>query len=426
MNSKSVGGGMHSRVRLAYLCSRYPAVSHTFILREILELQKIGIEVHPFSMRPGEVLPAAGQAERDQLAKTWCIHRQGWLRAAWAQVVQFLRFPFGYPKGLFRSLALQRGRPKESLWALFHFLEGAMMARAMRRRGLRHVHVHFAGSEAAVAMYAAGAFGLTYSFTLHGPDVYDNVVLGNLVAKIRAAAFIICISHFARGQVLRLAGAGMFPRTHIVHCGVDPSAFAPVPRRESFKERPFTIVCTGRLTATKGQALLVQACARLKAEGAKLHCVLIGAGGETAELQRLVAEQGLQAEVRLTGALPQESVRRQLAEADLFVLPSFAEGVPVVLMEAMSMEIPCIATRVGGIAELIADGVDGRLVHAGDLEGLIDVLRAAVANPQELRPLATRGRLKVMNAFDLAKSGTRLAGIFSHYLGGEPRENDPC
>ncbi|MDJ0842096.1 MAG: glycosyltransferase [Acidobacteriota bacterium] len=408
---------MSGRPLLAYLCSKYPAVSHTFISREIRGLKTHDIPVQPFSMRPGEVLPGADDWEKEQLASTWCIHGQGLWSVLTYQVIQFLRFPLGYLRGLLFALALQKGRPKESLWALFHFLEGAMLARQMGKRGLSHVHVHFAGPESAVALYASRAFGITYSFTLHGPDVFYKVEIGNLAAKMRHASFIACISHFATSQVLRILGSEALAKTHIVHCGVDPGQFAPVHRTASFEDEPFTIVCTGRLTSTKGQALLIKACVRLAEENRRFRCVLIGSGDEWEALKRLVAEHGLENSVVLTGALPQEGVRRELAKADLFVLPSFAEGVPVVLMEAMSMEIPCITTRVGGIAELIDDGVNGWLLHAGDLDALADNLKARMDASEELAEIGRKARVKIQEAFHIEKCTQGLAEIFRQRLG---------
>jgi glycosyltransferase involved in cell wall biosynthesis len=170
------------------------------------------------------------------------------------------------------------------------------------------------------------------------------------------------------------------------------------------------------LTATKGQALLVMACSRLVTEGHRLRCILIGAGEESESLAGLVAEHGLQEHVELTGALPQDGVREHLTRADLFVLPSFAEGVPVVLMEAMSMEIPCIGTRVGGIAELIEDGVDSWLAHSGDLDGLTERLRAALTNPAAMGEIGKRARQKIIAEFDINKSAAQFAKLFAARL----------
>lgn len=407
---------MPKNTRLAYLCSCYPAVSHTFILREIEGLQKQGVEVHPFSMRPGHILEGASDFEKQQLAETWCILGQGLVAVLVSQFSQLIRSPFGYLGGIFFALTLHRGCPRETLWALFHFAEAAMLARQMRKRHLKHVHVHFAGPETHVALYASRAFGITYSFTLHGPDHLYNVALGNLEAKIEHAAFVICISHYATSQVLRLAGPDALSRTHIVHCGVDPAQFSPVHRQDSFQERPFTIVCTGRLTPTKGQALLVLSCAELLRHGRKLRCYLIGSGSEMQTLQKMIDEHDMGDSVILTGALPQEGVRQHLAEADLFVLPSFAEGVPVVLMEAMSMEIPCITTRVGGIAELIEDGHDSWLVHAGDTGTLTERLKTAMDNPEALPEMGRQARAKIISEFHIAGCTTLLASIYEKRL----------
>ncbi len=402
--------------KLAYLCSQYPAVSHTFINREIESLCEQGFQIEPISMRPGEVLPGATDFEQKQLAATWCLHRQPLRIKIGSQIGQWLRHPIGYARGLLYALALQRGRPKETLWALFHFLEAAMLARRMRERGLRHVHVHFAGSEAAIALYAHRAFGIDYSFTLHGPDVFYNIDLGRLTEKIQCAAFVICISHFARGQAIRLVGADSLHKLHIVRCGVDPERYRPADAEEGEKLQPFTIVCTGRLTATKGQALLVMACAALRKKEYKFRCVLIGDGNELESLRAKVGELGLANVVELTGALPQDGVYEHLRNADAFVLPSFAEGVPVVLMEAMSMGVPSISTRVGGIAELIEDGVNGFLLHAGDVDGLVDRLEALMDRGEDFAELRKRARETILNHYDVHRNARELGRIFEKSL----------
>ncbi|CAM2065582.1 Glycosyltransferase family 4 protein [Sulfidibacter corallicola] len=396
--------------QMAYLCSQYPAISHTFINREIEQIEAQGIKVHPFTMNPGQVLAGGTEFEKAQLEITYCLKKQNIFSVLQAQVSQFLRAPIGYLGGLFYAIKLQQGRPRDTLWAIFHFIEAAMLARQMRKRGLKHVHVHFGGSEASIALYACRAFGTTYSFTLHGPDVFYRIAAINLPEKIRNAKFVVCISNFARGQAIRLVGVRDLDKFPIVHCGVDPDRYTPE-GKEPDKD-VFQIVCTGRLTPTKGQALLVMACKQLKDEGRQFQCKLIGGGDEAADLQRMVNELDLGDRVILTGPLPQDGVLDALKRAHLFVLPSFAEGVPVVLMEAMSMEIPSVSTRVGGIAELIDSGQNSYLIHSGDPDGLADILRQAMDRPEELARIGKAARAFIKEEFDIRTNGTKLAKIF--------------
>lgn len=405
-----------TQIHLAYLCSQYPAVSHTFINREIQQLENHGVKVSPFSMRPGSILDGATDFEVAQMADTWVIHKQSLLTILWAMPWAFFKGPIRFIAAFFYALQLQQFRPRECLWALFHLLEGCMLAREMKRRGINHVHVHFANSEAAIALYAHKACGIQYSFTLHGPDCFYNMVLGNFEAKVAHAAFIVTISHFATGQVVRVAGVESMKRMDIVRCGVDPERYTPLARTASTDD-VFNIVCTGRLTPTKGQALLVDACKTLSDEGRDFRCVFIGGGDDFEPLKQRVQDYGIGDKVSLTGPLPQDGVRDHLQKAHLFALPSFAEGVPVVLMEAMSMEIPCISTRVGGIAELIEDGVNGYLVHSGDADGLASRLRDAMDHRQQLPKLGEAARQRILEQFDVRKSGARLAEIFKRRLG---------
>ena len=405
-----------SHPRLAYLVSQYPAISHTFINREIQQLEAWGIGVHPFSMRHGQILPGATDFEKSQLADTYCIHGQSLLTKIGAQFLVGLQHPLGYLKGLLYALALQKGRLKETLWALFHFLEAAILYREMRRRGLTHIHVHFANSEAYIALYAHYAFGVGFSFTLHGPDAFYNTELGNLREKIRRAAFVICISNFARGQAMRLSQTRDFGKFHIVHCGVDSARYRPFPKPPPSADQPLQIVCTGRLTATKGQILLAMACAGLAEKGRLFHCKFIGDGDHAEALRLWIAERGLQDCIQLTGPLPQDGVLEALKSAHLFVLPSFAEGVPVVLMEAMSMGIPCISTRVGGIAELIENGRNGWLIHSGDPDTLLAVLDRLCEDPSVLAPMGEAARATIQDQFEVGKNAQRLAAIFQEHL----------
>ena len=402
--------------QIAYLCSQYPAVSHTFINREIEQVEAAGVKVHPFSMRPGKVLDGGTDFEKSQLKDTWCIHQQSIFTKIMSPLLQFLGSPVGYLRGMFYAIALQKGHPRDSLWAIFHFLEAAMMVREMKKRGLNHVHVHFAGSEAAIALYAHKAFGIHYSFTLHGPDVFFKVESGHLAEKLKHAAFVVCISHFARGQALRLAGIQAWDKLPIVRCGVDPNRYAPVRRTESFEQRPFNIVCTGRLTPTKGQALLILSCAQLAKEGLNFQCTLIGGGDDYDTLQQMVKDHNLQDKVTLTGSLPQDGVLERLQKADLFVLPTFAEGVPVVLMEAMSMEIPCISTRVAGIAELIENNENGWLIHSGNPDALTQQLRTLINNPGPLDEAGKQARETVIQRYNIATNGRRIADIYKERL----------
>lgn len=404
-----------SQPHVAYLCSQYPAVSHTFINREIEQLEANGVKVSPFSMRPGSILEGATDFEVSQMKDTWVIHKQSLFTILMAMPWAFFQGPIRFLGALFFALKLQQFRPKECLWALFHLLEACMMAREMKRLGVTHVHVHFANSEAAIALYAHKACGISYSFTLHGPDCFYNMNLGNFEAKVAHAAFIITISHFATGQVVRVAGVESMDRMDIVRCGVDPERYTPDARTASTDD-VFTIVCTGRLTPTKGQALLVDACKTLHDEGRDFRCVFIGGGDDFESLNKRVADYGIGEKVSLTGPLPQDGVRENLQKAHFFALPSFAEGVPVVLMEAMSMGIPCISTRVGGIAELIEDGVNGYLAHSGDAQGLAQVLRDAMDNRESLPKLGEAARQRILDMFDVRKSGARLAGIFKKRL----------
>jgi glycosyltransferase involved in cell wall biosynthesis len=402
------------RIRVAYLVSEYPAVSHTFILREVRMLRARGFDIDVASVNlPGHEAPRMTEDERDETARTYYLKRHG-LRGALAAHVGALRQPLRYLRGLRYALSLGGADLKRILFGLFYFTEALMLARWMSDRQLDHVHVHFATAAANIGLILKHSHNTGLSLTVHGPDEFYDAPGERLSEKLKAADFVVCISRFARSQVMKLTPASHWHKFEVCPLGVDPVRYTPSTR--TVEKRPFTLLSVGRLTPAKGQRLLVDAAARLAGAGRDFRLVVVGTGPDEAELRRAAETHGLEDRVEFTGALNQQQVLDWYARADAFVLPSFAEGVPVVLMEAMACGIPCVTTRITGIPELIRDGLDGLLVAASDTDELVGALGRLLEDADLRERLAREGRARVCEHYDLDRNVARLGQIFAARL----------
>jgi glycosyltransferase involved in cell wall biosynthesis len=397
--------------RVAYLISRYPAVSHAFVQREVLALRDAGVEVHTFSLRragDSDVLSPTDEADREA---TYAIQPVRWGRVAADHARAFVARPAAYIRTLTHALRLGSGA-RGRLWQLFYFAEAVAVWAEMRRRDLRHVHVHFANAGADVAMLAA-AFGgddWRWSLTLHGPAEFFEVKGNRLAEKLASAAFVACASDWARSQAMSIAPTEAWPRFTVVRGGVD----AGVWRRSDAPgagER-VEILNVGRLAPVKGQALLIEAIARLRDEGIDAHCRIVGDGPQRAALGKRISELGLQDAVELTGAVGQDRIRELYEQSDIFCLPSFREGLPFVAIEALAMELAVVATRIMGIPELIANGQCGVLVTPGRGDQLAGALAELAHDPDRRRRMGAAGRAVVERDYALSRLAAEMTALF--------------
>jgi glycosyltransferase involved in cell wall biosynthesis len=403
---------------MAYLASQYPAISHTFILREVLGLRALGFRIEPCSVRdpdrPAERLTAE---ERQEAERTFYVKRAGVLAAAAALAGRAAADPRRFLAALALALRLGGSDPKRVAYGLFYLAEAALVGRHMARRGVGHLHVHFATPAATVGLIARTLWPITFSFTVHGPDEFYDVSLHRLEDKIRGADFVVCIGRYARSQLMKLSPQAEWPKVEVAPLGVDLARFAPRPAPDG---RPFRVLCVGRLVSAKGQHVLLSAVLRLARAGRDVRLTLVGDGPDRASLAERVAAEGAAAFVTLAGSVDQDAIRRFYEQADAFALASFAEGIPVVLMEAMAMEVPCVSTFITGIPELIRDGVDGLLVPPSDDEALADALARLMDDAALRTRLGAAGRARVAERFDLARNVERLAAVFARRLPGGP------
>lgn len=401
---------------IAYLNSRYPAMSHTFIEREVRGLRAIGIEVHTFSIRRPGADDCLGAAH-EQAGRTTTYLLDGAAKLACAQLVYWLLHPLATLRGLFASQRLAPPGLRSRAKHIAFLCEAVRLVREMRSRGLRHVHVHMANNGAGVALLACKlAPELSYSLSIHGSAEFFNVESVALKRKVERATFVRCISNFCRAQIMAWTDPSCWDRLHVVHCGVDTDAYSPRPPRSP---GPLRLLTVGRLHPIKGYELLLQACARLASEGLEWGLDMVGDGPQMQRLRELATSIGIADRVTFSGAVGQDRISEHFDRADVMVVSSFMEGVPVVLMEAMSKRLAVVATRVGGIPELVRDGVDGVLVAPGSIDELVDAIRPLAKDPAECHRFGRLARERIEADYSVDRLGGGMMQLFNRYLHNE-------
>ena len=388
-------------MRIGYLVSRHPATSHTFIRREIAALRRRGAEIHTFSIRRPFPEEVRSEADRRDLADTWYVLPVGAAALIREHLAALVRRPGPYLRTLRRALRHRLPGAREVLWASFYFAEAILLARELERREMRHLHTHFANSGADVGLLAACYLGIGWSLTLHGSGDFDSPRRGLLSTKIASSRFTVCVSHFGRAQALRVVDPSHWSKVFVSRCGLE---LAELPRRDRRSNERFRILCIGRLTPVKGHLGLLDAFAELLNEGVDAELRIVGDGPEKQRLERRIAENGLLDRCSMLGRMSANEVFRELESADLFVLSSFMEGLPVVLVEAMALGVPVIAPRLAGIPELVLDGQSGLLFTPAHWSELSQAMVRLAGDPEERSRLGKEGRQRVEAEFDIERA----------------------
>ncbi|MFW8635520.1 glycosyltransferase family 4 protein [Cribrihabitans pelagius] len=396
-------------MKIAYVLNTYPQPSHSFIRRELLALEAEGLAILRLAMRPAEE-PLADPGDRAEAARTEYVLAAGPWRLFAALACAALASPRRFVSALRLTVRLARTSERGLMRHLVYLGEAAHVQQRCAREGVQHMHAHFGTNAAAVAMLAAALGGPSYSFTVHGPEEFDAPRALSLGEKIRRAAFTVAVSSFGRSQLSRWAAFADWDRLKIVHCGIEPSRFATP---EPLPGGALRLASIGRFVEQKGQMVLIRAMAKLVRSVPQAHLALIGDGPMRGDLEAAIAEAGLQAHVTLTGWLPEAQVRAELARAHALVMPSFAEGLPVAVMEAMAAARPVIATFVAGTPELVQPGKTGWLVAAGDAEALAAAMLELSQTPAAaLEDMARRGRARVIERHSITSEAAKLAALF--------------
>ncbi|MFP4393677.1 MAG: glycosyltransferase [Anaerolineales bacterium] len=409
---------MNSQKTVAYVSHIFPALTESFVYREVFALQERGFNIETFAIwKP--VKDKLSLESRHLVDSTFYV-----LPIRWADFIgAHLHFLFTRPARYLKTLWFVLTRPGESIShrrrTFLHFCEAICMAREMQRLNVEHIHAHFAINAATIALVISRLLDISYSFTAHNSFFIDRVLLPE---KVHGARFISVISQFSRQFLMDLVPGGeeQGAKMHIIRCGLAPDDFSPPDARPD-NDIPL-ILFVAQLAERKGAPFLVEACRILAERGVPFHCALIGDGPEKPLVDHLVEKYDLQASFELPGAVFQEDLRPYLERADIFALPCITarnndvDGIPVSLMEAMAMEIAAVSTDVSGIPELIEDGVSGLLVPEKDAEALADALQRLIEDAALRRTLGQNGRKRIVEEFNIYKSAAKLGDLFERYL----------
>lgn len=412
--------------KVAYLVNQYPKVSHTFIRREILALESLGLHVSRLSVRgwDNEVADPVDETERQ---KTRYLLKDGVLSLLKSGLSVFLQRPKLFLKTL--RTALGMGLRADRAWPfhLVYLLEACKALQWLEEEKIQHVHAHFGANSAEVAMLIRLLGGPTYSFTVHGPEEFDKPEFIRLGLKVKHCAFVVAITSYCRSQIFRWISHTDWKKVKVVRCGLETGFYDNLP--DTFPIEP-RLVCVGRLCEQKGQLILLAAAAKLKEKSIDFQLVLAGDGEMRSEIERQIASLGLHDNVRITGWISSSQVREEILKSKAMVLPSFAEGLPVVIMEAMALKRPVISTYIAGIPELVECANNGFLCPAGDVDALaLHMETCLLADENMLRRLGENAQVAVLEQHHITTEANKLADLFAKVNGDSNTtwsDKNPC
>ena len=396
-------------LKIAYLTNQYPKVSHSFIRREILALERQGFDILRVAIRGWEN-ESPDEGDQSEQRRTRYVLRTGIWTLLMLSLMMSLRRPARVVRAALLAVRMARDSDRPFWVHLIYVVEACCVLRWVEQFGAKRIHAHFGTNPAEVAMLVRVLGGPPYSFTVHGPDEFLRPI--GLTEKIRHASFVVAISEFGRSQIFLRIPAEFWHKVKVIHCGLDEAFSAAQGHEFQSSQR---LVCVGRLCEAKGQLLLVEAVARIAAKGTPLELVLAGDGPMRTQIEALIAKLRAENSVSITGWISGEVVRGHLLAARALVLPTFAEGLPVVIMEAMALRRPIISTYIAGIPELVRPGQDGWLIPAGSLDDLVAAIEICLEAPShELQRMGESGRKRVLERHsidtEVAKLATLIAG----------------
>jgi glycosyltransferase involved in cell wall biosynthesis len=401
---------------VAYLVNQYPKVSHSFIRREILALERRGVAVERLALRgwDAEVVDADDIAEQK---RTRYVLAKGLLPVAGSVLSVAIRRPAAFLRALKAALAMGRHSVRPLPYHLVYLGHACRLLGWVEERPVRHLHAHFGTNAAEVAALLAILGGPDYSFTVHGADEADNALRLSLGTKTAGARFVVAISNYTRAQLMRHVAPADWSKIRVVHCGLEPAFFDERPAEPI---EPPTLLCIGRLSGEKGHLVLVKAFARLRETHPEARLVLAGDGEMRKEIEAAIAARGQTGAVRITGWIDAATVRAELAAATVLVQPSFQEGLPVVIMEAMALRRPVISTYVAGIPELVRPGETGWLVPAGAPGPLAEAMADCLGASRERRAeMGEAAHARVRERHSVDAEAARLEALFAGEMHGD-------
>lgn len=402
------------KLRIAYFINQYPKVSHTFIRREILALERQGFDVLRIALRGWDAELADAEDVREH-QHTRYVLQTGAINLVLATLKVLVTRPVRFFVALRLAVKMGRHADRPLPFHLVYLAEACRILPWLKEFGARHIHAHFGTNSTEVVMLANALGGPAYSFTVHGPDEFDRPQFLGISEKVRRSAFVVAISSYGRSQLYRWVAHAHWFKVNVVHCGLERAfhEVAPVPLPSAPR-----FVCVGRLWADKGQLMLIEAIHRLNQKGISLELVLAGDGEMRAELEALIARYGLTGQVRITGWISSSQVREEILAARALVLPTFAEGLPVVIMEAMALRRPILTTFIAGIPELVCHGENGWLFPAGAVDELEAAMKECLTTPiSDLELMGELAHKRVLQRHDIDCEAAKLALLFRKTIG---------
>jgi len=386
-------------MRIGYLVSKYPAPSHTFIRREVEALERLGADIAMFSIRRPEDVEVLSDDDRQSVSRTTYVLPASVVSLALDHVGALLRSPLRYLRALRTAWGHRLPGVRNALWSVFYFVEAISLAGKLRAQGVEHLHNHFANASANVGLIATRFLDIGWSLTLHGTADFDYPPGALLGGKLLAADFGACVSHFGRAQAMRTLPPAQWDKLFVSRCGLHMASVPEVtPRADA---GPVQIICVGRLSPEKAHTGLLEAFSQLRRGGLDAELTLIGDGPSRALIESEVAARELGDVVHLRGRVAEAETLEAVSTADILVLTSLMEGVPVVLMEAMAMRVAVVAPRLSGIPELVEDGTHGLLFRPADWSDLADCLGRLAGDPQLRLRMGAAGRERILESFDV-------------------------
>ncbi len=400
-------------MRIAYFTSAYPRATDTFIQREVQHLRLKGHDVFTYALRKPGLNHNVSELVKSESDKTHYLLPANFLILVALNCKWLLSKPQKYFNALKLALKTSRAGVKGRLFQLFYFQEALLLAQELLNNKISHLHNHFGDSSGTVSMLAGKLSDIPYSVTIHGPHIFFEPLDWALREKVQHSAFIVCISHYCKSQVMLFSDQADWHKLKIVHCGVDISEYVFAPKSNVGQDQAVKMLYVGRLAGEKGVPVLLQSLVKLKNQGLQFHLTLYGDGADRKLLEQLVSSHGLNKYVTFAGFADQQTIRHALTNSDLFILPSFAEGVPVSLMESMAIGVPVIATYVGGVVELITPEHSGLVVSPSDIDGLSAAIKKYINDSEFRVKVSQNARQKIEHDFNLQIELTKLEALFS-------------
>ena len=396
-------------MNIAYLVNQYPKTSHSFIRREIVALEADGVPISRFSIRSlaAEIID---EADKQEASKTRYVLEKGVSGLLGSTINVALKHPSRFLKAVKLAYAVGHSSDRGLVYHLAYLAEACILLRWFAKAKISHVHTHFGTNSATVAMLCRELGGPTYSLTVHGPEEFDKPQAISLTEKIKRAAFVVSVCSFGRSQLYRWCDYPQWSKIHVVHCGVDKMflkhPYTPLPTQPRF-------VCIGRLSEQKGHLLLIEAAGQLAAEGHDFKLVLVGDGPLRERIEAMICQFHLENHVEITGWATNEQVQQQILAAQVMLVPSFAEGLPVVIMESLALCRPVISTYIAGIPELVQPGKSGWLVPSGSVSALKEAMQVAIHTPlDQLEEMGKTGAKLVAQNHNAATEAKTLKALF--------------